>query len=678
MSMHYYRMRDAVLGDILHRAATREFALFGAQLKVQQMRRRRPRASTADSLRPLHTDAGTSSWGPSYSSDDGESAPSVVVSSKTNPPADLRAITTSLLAISSENNSKMMLSELMRALYDLTGAQRVALLLCDRKRRLRARIVAKTSSRAVEVIDEPITLRPFKGTVADAEKARKGDAPPVALTAVPFSIVQYVLHSQQAVVIEDVDTQGNIGLLDDPYMHVNQVRSILAVPVAHRDVLIGVVYLEHAELPNVFSRARVDIAALLGSQYAVSAQNALLLDEARLHHAASLRFVPQQGLAMLGLRGVADVQLGQSRTMECSVMFLDIRGFTRLAETLTPAVTFKLLNLLLAEVGPAVRRHGGFVDNFIGDAVLAIFPHRDSNAVQAARDVLAIVSAFNARYARVDSVQAGRRGAMSGGREPQHWSGESSASKESNKSQERDSGGGGSNSDDGEDEDLVLHEKLRIGIGLHKGEVVMGVVGEHERLSVTVVSDAVNIASRLESLTKSFRTSILATAAVLQSLERVPHRYIGKLDVEGKLNSLVVYEIFDSFDHPRLAHARELEQGMLAYQQAKLSEALTIFTRIATLGDVVRVASPSSFASADGSSSRGRARRAASRGGSASSEDRSGLLRSMSPDVVRADMRRDSTSTLSESLILASIAELPDDEVDGVALMYAESCQLYL
>ena len=99
MSMHYYRMRDAVLGDILHRAATREFALFGAQLKVQQvccvcfmlfntvlliptfsyqMRRRRPRASTADSLRPLHTDAGTSSWGPSYSSDDGESAPSVV------------------------------------------------------------------------------------------------------------------------------------------------------------------------------------------------------------------------------------------------------------------------------------------------------------------------------------------------------------------------------------------------------------------------------------------------------------------------------------------------------------------------------------------------------------------------------------------------------------------------
>lgn len=95
----------------------------------------------------------------------------------------------------------------------------------------------------------------------------------------------------------------------------------------------------------------------------------------------------------------------------------------------------------------------------------------------------------------------------------------------------------------------------------------MGVVGERQRLAVTVISDAVNVTSRLESLTKACRTSILVTAAALKQPELVTHRCIGKIQVEGKQQVLLVYEVFASHSHPRMRVAAQLQRGIRLYQQ---------------------------------------------------------------------------------------------------------------
>jgi GAF domain-containing protein len=129
-----------------------------------------------------------------------------------------------------------------------------------------------------------------------------------------------------------------------------------------------VVYLEHEALPGVFTVDHVHMVRVLASQFAVSIQNVRLLEEARVHRAASLRFVPQQArdcvwyvlyrshartrptqaLGLLGMRTVDQVRLGASATFTCTVLFLDVRGFTRLAERAPPQRTFRLLNMLLA------------------------------------------------------------------------------------------------------------------------------------------------------------------------------------------------------------------------------------------------------------------------------------------------------------------------------------------
>ena len=183
---------------------------------------------------------------------------------------------------------------------------------------------------------------------------------------------------------------------------------MLAIPVTHQRRVLGVCYLENELTPSVFTDHRTDIIAVLLAQFAISVQNAFLLEESRRYHEASARFVPQPTLAMLGVRSVADVHLGASSTAKCSIVYIDIRNFTRVSDYLGPSTTFGLLNSLLAKIGPLVRRQGGFIDNVLGDAVLAIFPQSAPSAVSTAIAIVETIRAFNLRH-----VRSGVRGASS-------------------------------------------------------------------------------------------------------------------------------------------------------------------------------------------------------------------------------------------------------------------------
>ncbi len=185
------------------------------------------------------------------------------------------------------------------------------------------------------------------------------------------------------------------------------------------------------------------------------------------------------------------------RLIEASVLFTDIRGFTSMTEQLEPAALIALLNRYFQTISAAIVEHGGLVNKFGGDSLLAIFgtplnpaadhPHQ---AVRAAWGITRALEAFNRE-------QAGRG-------EPQ----------------------------------------LRTGVGVATGTVLAGNVGSAERLEYTVIGDTVNLASRLEALTKELDATVLlaeATATAVQSW--APLQSIGQVRVRGKQEPVLVYAL---------------------------------------------------------------------------------------------------------------------------------------
>ena len=107
------------------------------------------------------------------------------------------------------------------------------------------------------------------------------------------------------------------------------------------------------------------------------------------------RFVPRQFLEQLGKERITDVVLGDQVQRVMTVLFADIRDFTRLAEKMTPAETFQFVNQYLGAMEPAITRHNGVIDKYVGDAVMALFPDQPDDALQAALEMFRRLEAFN-------------------------------------------------------------------------------------------------------------------------------------------------------------------------------------------------------------------------------------------------------------------------------------------
>ncbi len=233
------------------------------------------------------------------------------------------------------------------------------------------------------------------------------------------------------------------------------------------------------------------------------------------------RFVPHDFLDFLSKKSIVDVRLGDSVEKEFTILFSDIRFFTTLSETMTPEENFKFINSYLSRVGPEIRKNNGFIDKYIGDAIMALFPHKTGNAVN---------SAISMRY------------------------------KLREYNQHRKNYG---------------YVPIDIGIGIHGGKLMLGTVGEEERMEGTVISDAVNLASRLESLTKLYGAGIVISDYSLEKIENKDdylYRFLDKVCVKGKSTPLQIYEIYDadSDEQKRLKWELTLEfQKCLEYYYAK-------------------------------------------------------------------------------------------------------------
>ncbi|GHV86566.1 hypothetical protein AGMMS50230_21740 [Spirochaetia bacterium] len=246
-------------------------------------------------------------------------------------------------------------------------------------------------------------------------------------------------------------------------------------------------------------------------------------------------FIPREFLAILNKKTVADLKLGDHIKQEMTIFFSDIRRFTDLSENLTPEESFAFINSYLSRIVPEITRNGGFVDKYIGDAILALFP-KGAGADMAVRTAIAIqekILEYNAHRAKCG------------------------------------------------------YRPLSMGIGIHTGTLMVGVVGTKDRMQSTVISDAVNLASRVESLTKAFRISLAISEETFKKLEDpglYQYRFIGKVRVKGKTEPVSIFEIFDGIDEKiqkkKVQANRFFEQGMFLYYQKKYTAALKEFRRV--------------------------------------------------------------------------------------------------
>ncbi len=287
-----------------------------------------------------------------------------------------------------------------------------------------------------------------------------------------------------------------------------------------------------AELPIILLTARNQISDLVKgfqvgandylskpfSRHELKARIKTHIELAKISMAYS-RFVPREFLACLGSESIVDVRLGDQVQAEMSVLFSDIREFTTLSESMSPKENFDFINSYLRRVSPLIRDHGGFIDKYIGDAVMALFAKSPEQALEAALEMLKMVTTQ-----------------LNPHREAQGYL------------------------------------PIQIGIGLHTGLLMLGTIGENERMEGTVISDTVNIAARLEGLAKLYGARLIISDALLRHLP-ANHSYqlraLGDVDVKGKTQQVRVYEVLDA-DTPilcqqKLASMPRFAAGVKAY-----------------------------------------------------------------------------------------------------------------
>jgi two-component system sensor histidine kinase ChiS len=246
-------------------------------------------------------------------------------------------------------------------------------------------------------------------------------------------------------------------------------------------------------------------------------------------------FVPREFLNILNKESVMDLKLGDHVMQEMTIFFSDIRQFTELFEGLSPEDSFKFINSYLTRIVPVIEEYGGFVDKYIGDAILALYPQGNGAdmAVRTAIEIQRRILEYNSHRAKCG------------------------------------------------------YRPLQIGIGLHTGTLMLGVVGVHNRMQNTVISDSVNLASRVEGLTKAFNVSVAISGQTFQKLEHPESymfRYLGNVKVKGKGEPTRVYEILDGINleltERKMQANRYFEEGMFSYSKKNYIEALSNFNKV--------------------------------------------------------------------------------------------------
>ena len=343
--------------------------------------------------------------------------------------------------------------------------------------------------------------------------------------------------SGQSEILSDLSVLKEKGTIN------HEIESMVyaAMKVKHRT--LGAIILADRVKDN-YSAAHLKLLVTLALQSSSAIESALLYEknirevqereEAMLKiHEVTKKFVPSEFILSLGKETLTDVKLGDQVKKIVTVLFTDIRDFTSLSEMMTPEENFRFVSAFNERLGPVIRSNHGFINQYLGDSIMAIFPRNPDDALQAALGMQKAITKLNVERKELDLPA------------------------------------------------------VRAGIGMHTGPLIMGITGDENRLDAATISDTVNTAARIESLTKYYHADILLsedTLLYIPGSSKFQFRNLGKVLLKGKNNSLVLVECLNSdvygLQSVRAGLITQFDDAVRLFQDSKFDKAIHLLQTI--------------------------------------------------------------------------------------------------
>jgi len=238
------------------------------------------------------------------------------------------------------------------------------------------------------------------------------------------------------------------------------------------------------------------------------------------------KFIPKQFFKFLGKSNIAELELGNQVKKNATTLFCDLKSATNISRTLSLEANFNYINSYLKVVAPLIRRFGGFIDKYLGDGVLAVFS-KPQDAIECAHSILRAIDVKNKSQKDLPAIDAR--------------------------------------------------------LSINTGEIIFGIVGDEERKSPTIISDVVNLASKMVEINLYIGTKLLISKQALNELPQnfdFDYRYTGALSLDGE-SQISLFESLNYYQKNKREKLKKLknkfEEGVRAYNEKKYQEAKEIF-----------------------------------------------------------------------------------------------------
>ncbi len=273
------------------------------------------------------------------------------------------------------------------------------------------------------------------------------------------------------------------------YFFIKWTTNRIVVPI--RDLLGNMKFVQEGDFSRrTYIRTDDEMGRLTAGHNEMVEKLGIYVDDIKQLNTAYRRFVPQEFLDFLAKEKFSDIRLGDQVEKEMTILFTDIRNFTTISEQMTPQENFQFINDYLRFMEPVIIQNNGFIDKYIGDAIMALFPDSPDDALQAAVEMRQALKGFNDYKKNMKDIDTG--------------------------------------------------------IGIHTGRLMLGVIGGNNRMDGTVISDAVNLAARLEGLTKKYNKAIITSQETISKLkhkDKFIFEEIGPVQVKGKEKAVKVFSV---------------------------------------------------------------------------------------------------------------------------------------